>query len=73
MEKILPPLNSGERYLARHVVFRGRDRGLCTVALDTPGRAAVEPFVRETPGTAFVDGSIVVTEKPDCVILTNIS
>ena len=65
MEKILPPLNSGERYLARHVVFRGRDRGLCTVALDTPGR--------ETPGTAFVDGSIVVTEKPDCVILTNIS
>lgn len=61
----------GERYLARHVWHRGADHPLATVHITPQGRVVIEPFVRETPATVFVDGEISVEYIDDKPILTN--
>ncbi len=62
MKPTLPP---AERYLARHVWYKGRDHGLATVAVNPDGTVTITPFTRETPGTIFIDGTIHVTTGPD--------
>ena len=52
------------RYLSRHVIVDGDDRGLSlvTATASAPPRViAVEPYEAETPDTEYLDTPIIIT------------
>lgn len=56
-------LQNAERYLARKIIYEGREYGLSTIEIAADG-IMVRPFEKETPATVYVDGVIIV-EKCD--------
>ena len=56
------PLPKAKRYLARKVIYGGKEYGLSTVELNA-GRIILQPFEKETPSTVYVDGAIIVEEE----------
>lgn len=52
------------RYLSRHVIVDGDDRGLSVVTAivgETQRVIAVEAYEAETPATAYLDTPIIIT------------
>lgn len=56
------PLPKAKRYLARKVIYDGKEYGLSTVELNA-GRIILQPFEKEMPSTVYVDGVIIVEEE----------
>lgn len=49
-----------KRYLSRHVVVDGVDRGLSLVATAGGEVVSVKPYTHETAGTSYIDVAIVI-------------
>lgn len=52
------------RYLSRHIIVDGYDRGLSVVTAivgETQRVIAVEAYEGETPATAYLDAPIIIT------------
>ncbi len=52
-------LSRSERYLVRHVILDGEERGLSVVEVKD-GCVSVAPFEREVHSTVLLDGSLVM-------------